>query len=103
MALVISVLVLALGAALVWGPDRSLGGLDVEGIGVVVLAVGVIGVLVSLLLSKRAASERALAENRPWYPEGRPRERGVLVEVEEAPDEEAQRFRSDPPHAPPHP
>jgi hypothetical protein len=92
MALIVSVLVLGLGAALVLGPERSIGSVETSQIGVIVLAIGTIGMLASLLASRRAASERALSEA------GRlPSERGwpqaATVEVEEAPDEEGHPFR----------
>jgi hypothetical protein len=97
MALIVSVLVLGLGAALVWGPDRSVGGVETSQIGVIVLAIGVIAVLASLLASRRAASERALSEARGLHPEGRAWPRAATVDLEEAPDDEGDPFRPPPP------
>jgi hypothetical protein len=92
MALIVSILVLGLGAALVWGPERSIGSVETSQIGVIVLAIGVIGVLASLLASRRAASERALSEARR-LPPGRGWPQAATVDVEEAPDEEGRPFR----------
>jgi hypothetical protein len=92
MALMVSVLVLGLGAALVWGPERSIGSVETSQIGVIVLAIGVIGVLASLLASRRAASERALSEARRLSPE-RGWQQAATVDVEEAPDDEGHPFR----------
>jgi|SRR5918999_240833 hypothetical protein len=103
MALIVSVLVLGLGAALVWGPDRSVGGVETNQIGVIVLAIGVIGVLASLLASRRAASERALNEGRGVNLEGLGWSQAATVNVEEAPEEEGHPFRPRPPKQPPAP
>jgi hypothetical protein len=102
MALIVSVLVLGLGVALVWGPERSVGSVETSEIGVIVMAIGVIGVLASLLASRRAASERALSEARRLPPEkGWPQ--AATVDVEEAPDDEGHPFRPRPPDQPPAP
>jgi hypothetical protein len=103
MALVISVLILALGAALVWGPERSVGSVETSEIGVVVLAIGVIAVLASLFASRRAASERALREGRGLHPEGQAWPQAATVDLEEAPDDEGHPFRPRPPDQPPAP
>jgi hypothetical protein len=98
MAVIISVLVIGLGAALVWGPDRSLGGVEVSQIGVIVLAVGVVGVIASLLLSKRAASERGTEQRAAWFPDT-PGWQRTLAEVEAEPEPEP--FSSRSPQQPP--
>ena len=94
MALIISVLVVALGAALVWGPDRSLGGVEVSQIGVIVLAVGIAGVIASLILSKRAASERATEQRAAWLPAERGwQQRPAEVDSEREPEPYSSRSR----------
>lgn len=103
MALIISVLVLGLGVALVWGPDRSVGGLETNQIGVIVLAIGVIGILASLFAARRAGSERALSEGRGANLEGLGWPQAARVELEEAPDDEGHPFRPRPPDQPPAP
>jgi hypothetical protein len=101
MALVISVLVLGLGVALVLGPERSVGGVETSEIGVIVLAVGVIGMLASLMMSRRAAAERALREDQGLRGRGWPE--AAAVEIEEVPDDESQPFRPPAPKRPPTP
>jgi hypothetical protein len=103
MALIISVLVLGLGVALVWGPDRSVGGVETSQIGVIVLAIGVIGVLASLFASRRAASEQPLSKGRGANLEGLGWPHAATVDVEEAPDDEGHPFRPRPPNQPPAP
>jgi hypothetical protein len=100
MALIISVLVLGLGVALVWGPDRSVGSLETSQIGIIVLAIGVIGLLASLFASRRAASERALSEGRGANLEGLGWPHAARVDLEEAPDDEGRPFRPRPPNEP---
>jgi hypothetical protein len=103
MALVISVLVVGLGVALVWGPERSVGSIETSEIGVVVLAIGVIALLASLFASRRAASERALSEGRGANLEGLGWPQAARVDLEEAPDDEGHPFRPRPPDQPPAP
>jgi hypothetical protein len=91
MALIVSVLVLGLGAALVWGPERSIGSVETSEIGLIVMAIGVIGVLASVLASRRATSEQALSEARRLPERGWPQ--AANVDVEEAPDDEGHPFR----------
>jgi hypothetical protein len=103
MALVISVLVLGLGVALVWGPERSVGSIETSEMGVVVLAIGVIALIASLFASRRAASERALREGRGANLEGLGWPQAARVDLEEAPDDEGHPFRPRPPDQPPAP
>jgi hypothetical protein len=98
MALIISVLVLGLGVALVWGPERSVGSVETSQIGVIVLAIGLVGVLASLLTSRRAAAERALSQDRGLRGRGWPE--AATVEMEEVPDDESQPFRPRAPRGP---
>jgi hypothetical protein len=103
MALVITVLILALGAALVWGPDRSVGSVETGQAGLIVLAIGVIGLVASLVAARRAASERALSEGRGLHPKRPGWPQAATVDLEEAPDEEDHPFRPRPPNGPPAP
>lgn len=92
-ALIISVLVLALGAALAWGPDRTVSGVEVSQIGVIVLALGVAGVFGSLLLSRRAASERATDQRAAWFP-GEDVWARTPAEVDESIEDDEGRFHA---------
>lgn len=58
MAIVIGILFLALGAALVWAVDRNVSGVDLNGIGVILLAVGGVTIFASLLVSARPTGRR---------------------------------------------
>jgi hypothetical protein len=53
---VFGILLVVAGAVLFWGFDRTIGGVEVSTIGVILMAVGGIGILASLLLSARATS-----------------------------------------------
>jgi hypothetical protein len=55
---VFGILLVAGGAVLFWGVDRTVSGVEVSTIGVIVMAVGVIGYLASLLLMARATPGR---------------------------------------------
>lgn len=90
MVIVFSILLVAAGAVLFWGVDRTVSGVEVSTIGVIVMAVGGIGGLASLLLSARATSGRGGDSLSPL---------GVIAGQEE----ETRPFRSDPPQQPPSP
>ncbi len=49
MGISVSLLLIALGAILVWGVEYSVAGVDVNAIGVILLVVGVLGALLSLV------------------------------------------------------
>jgi hypothetical protein len=79
MALVIGIIVVAAGAVLVWGVDRTVSGVETSTIGVILMAVGGMGVLASLLLSaKRTTPDSETDERRdslsPVSEEARPGE-----------------------------
>jgi hypothetical protein len=84
MVIVFGILLVAAGAVLFWGVDRTVSGVEVSTIGVIVMAVGGIGVLASLLLSARATSGGAGDRLGPL---------GVIEEQEE----ETGPFRRQPP------
>lgn len=90
MAIVIGILLLGLGAVLVWGVDRSVSGVDLSTIGVILMTLGGVGILASLLASARATSGRAATGGRAWE---------SLAPVAERQPEDAAR-RSEP-HPPP--
>lgn len=84
MVIVLGILLVAAGSVLFWGVDRTVSGVEVSTIGVIVMAVGGIGVLASLLLSARATSGGAGDRLGPL---------GVIEEQEE----ETGPFRRQPP------
>jgi len=51
MALGFSLLLAAAGAVLIWAVDRSVQGIELRTIGWILLAVGVVGIVVSLLVA----------------------------------------------------
>ncbi len=46
-----SIVLIAAGAVLVWGVDRTVSGVDLNTTGLILMVVGAVGFLVSLLLS----------------------------------------------------
>ncbi len=68
MPVVISVLLVAAGAVLVWGLDASAGGVDVSTIGVILLAVGAAVFVASFLLSGTSPRRRAAEPPRRMQP-----------------------------------
>jgi hypothetical protein len=84
MVIVFGILLVAAGAVLFWGVDRTVSGVEVSTIGVIVMAVGGIGVLASLLLSARATSGRGGDSLSP-------------LGVEAGPEEKTRPFRRQPP------
>jgi hypothetical protein len=85
MAIVFGILLVAAGAVLVWGVDRTVSGVETSTVGVVLIAVGGIGTIASVLLSARAAPGRGAGE-------GRGRDSLSPVEVEARQDEETSPF-----------
>jgi hypothetical protein len=56
--IVFGILLVAAGAVLFWGVDRTVSGVEVSTIGLILMAVGGVGILASLLLSARPTSGR---------------------------------------------
>jgi hypothetical protein len=81
---VFGILLVAAGAALFWGVDGTVSGVEASTIGVIVMAVGGIGILASLLLSARATSGGAGDRLSP-------------LGVKEGQEEETGPFRRQPP------
>jgi hypothetical protein len=48
-----SLLLVAIGAVLIWAVDRNVGGIDASTIGVILMVAGVAGLFASLLMSSR--------------------------------------------------
>ena len=57
--IVFGIVLVAAGAVLFWGVDRTLGAVEVGTIGVILMAAGGVGVLASVLLSARSTWGRA--------------------------------------------
>jgi hypothetical protein len=83
MAIVFGILLVVAGAVLVWGVDRTVGGVETSTVGVVLIAVGGIGTIASVLLAARAAPRRGAGERRDSL---------SPVEVEARQDEETSPF-----------
>lgn len=45
----VSLILIAAGAILVWGVNATVGGLNVDAIGVILMVVGIIGLILSLI------------------------------------------------------
>ena len=76
MGIGISIVLLAIGAVLTWGVERTVSGIDVNTIGVILMVVGGLGFVASLFLSSAmpwrgaAADERAAADTDDAYTVG---------------------------------
>ena len=53
-----SILLIALGAILAFAVDASVGGLDLDTVGIILMVAGVIGLLVSLFWADRLGAAR---------------------------------------------
>lgn len=51
MGIGVSIFLIGVGAVLTWGVERTVSGIDVNTIGVILIVVGGVGLLASLLLS----------------------------------------------------
>jgi hypothetical protein len=92
MGLVVSLILIAVGAILVWGVTAESSGLDVDAVGVILMIVGLVAFLLSLLLwrswwgpgafvSRRTYVDRGARPADPYYDRGR---RVTHVEEEDA-------------------
>jgi len=90
----VSLILIAVGAILVWGVTGEVSGLDVDAIGVILMVVGLIGAVLSLifwsswspLYRRRAAYVEGDAVDRREYVERRPVSRREVVEEDAPPD-----------------
>jgi hypothetical protein len=62
MGLVIGIILLAAGAVLLLGFDRSMSGVELNTIGVILIVLGAVVALASLLSRKRPTTRRAIGE-----------------------------------------
>jgi hypothetical protein len=49
MGIGISLVLIAVGAILIWAVDASVSGVDIDAVGVILLVVGALGILVSMI------------------------------------------------------
>jgi Domain of unknown function (DUF6458) len=64
MGIGVSIFLIAVGAVLTWGVERTVSGIDVNTIGVILMVVGGVGLLASLLLSSSMPWRRGAAVER---------------------------------------
>jgi hypothetical protein len=57
MALAFSIVIVAAGAILVWGVSTEVGGIDIDVVGWIAIAVGLLGAALSLAAYGRARTE----------------------------------------------
>ena len=86
MVLAISILLLAVGA-LLWALDRGVSGVEGSTIGVILIALGGVGLVGTLLVSARGALDRRAAE-------GLDHDRMAAAKVEAAAEDEPRPVRS---------
>ena len=94
--IIFGILLVVAGAVLVWGVDRTVSGVELSTMGVILMAVGGVGVLASLLLAARPTVSRggtAARQRDPLSPVG--------VELEQ--EEERRPFARGGRHQPPSP
>lgn len=62
-----SVFLIALGAILTFAVDATVGGLDIDAVGIILMVAGVLGLIVSLIWLDRMGSGRStrVVEDRP--------------------------------------
>ena len=106
MTLGVSLLLVAVGAILIWGVTGEASGIDVDAIGVILIVVGIIGFILSLVFWDRWGA------GMPWggarrvrYAEGAPVERTVAAPARTTVvEEEVEEYPAGPPPgAPPAP
>ena len=56
MALALSILLVGVGAVLIWGVTASVGGVDLDVVGWIGIVVGLIGIVFSMLIYTRGRS-----------------------------------------------
>jgi hypothetical protein len=60
MAIGVSILLIALGAVLFWGIDHEIAGVDLDVIGVIAMAAGVVAAFLALTTSARGDRQRSV-------------------------------------------
>ena len=67
MGIAVSIFLIGIGAVLTWGVERTASGVDVNTIGLILMAVGGVGFLASLLLSSSMPwrNDAAVVHERP--------------------------------------
>ena len=80
MTLPVSLVLIAVGAILVWGVEAEAEGLNVDAVGVILMIVGLIGFLLSLVFWDRWGWGRPGPWSRRTYVEGEPAVRRRYVE-----------------------
>jgi Domain of unknown function (DUF6458) len=93
MGLVVSLILIAVGAILVWAVERDPEGVDIDVVGVVLMIVGLVAFLITLLFwsqwsqayrRRRTVYDDDAAYDRRTYVE-RPASRRTVVEEEDVP------------------
>jgi hypothetical protein len=81
MTLGVSLLLVAVGAILIWGVTGEASGIDVDAIGVILIVVGIIGFVLSLIFWERWGGARGpWGGRRTTYVQGEPTARRTVVE-----------------------
>ena len=101
MTLGVSLLLVAVGAILIWGVTGEASGIDVDAIGVILIVVGIIGFVLSLIFWERWGGARGpWGARRTTYVDGDP---AVRRTVEPAARRTVVEERVDEPGPPPPP
>lgn len=103
MTLGVSLLLVAVGAILIWGVTGEASGIDVDAIGVILIVVGILGFILSLVFWDRWGAGMPWAR-RVRYVEGAPARRTVATPARTTVvEEEVEEYPGGPPGAPPPP
>jgi Domain of unknown function (DUF6458) len=76
MGITVSLLLIAFGAILTWAVKKEVSGLDIDAVGVILMAVGLVGLILSLIWWQSWGGfrrRRYVEDDRRRYVEGDPR------------------------------
>ena len=72
MGIGVSILLVAIGAILIWGVTGELSGVDLDAIGVILLVVGVLGLLLSMIFWSSWGGPGYWSRRRTYVDDGPP-------------------------------
>ena len=67
MGIGVSILLIALGAILIWGVTGEVAGIDIDAIGVILLVVGALGLLLSMIFWSSWGGPGSFSRRRTTY------------------------------------
>jgi len=61
-----SLFLIAVGAILYFAVDADISGLEISTVGLILIVIGIVGLLISLVLSRRTVAERPVVRERHY-------------------------------------